>query len=128
MTQAEESEMVLRWFAPFTSVNAAVTDIFKQIKKKKKFLSEEWYPNLADGSFLCTSIRALRMMGVMFLSSSALGVCLFFSATQKAGNTKDYNEVLENSSEKHIQLSCFHLTFASTSIILMGATEAAKPA
>lgn len=98
MTHAEESEMVLRWFAPFTSVNAAVTYIFKQIKKKKKFLSEEWYPNIADGSFLCTSIRALRMMGVMFLSSSALGACLFFSATQKAGNTKDYNELLENSS------------------------------
>lgn len=68
------------------------------------------------------------MMRVMFLSSSALGACLFFSATQKAGKKKDYNEVLENSSQKHIQLSCFHLTFASTSIMLMGATEEAKPA
>lgn len=36
--------------------------------------------------------------GVVFLSSSSLGVCLFFSATQKAGKTKDYSEVLENSS------------------------------
>lgn len=101
MTRVEESEMVIRWFMPLTPVNATVQNYFNThfwVNKIKMFLSEEWDPNLANGSFLHTSTSSLWVMGVVFLSSSALGTCSFFSATQKAGNARlqwGFGELLE---------------------------------